>query len=425
MEKLKLNLTCSFCKKIFKNPVELPCEDLICKEHLNEKEVIKQNKIKCQECKQEFEVKDNAFKSMKFVQKQIDKKLFLNEEEKALYQEIEESIKLFYKTNEEFLLSKTKFDLDCHNHFQEIRFQLDIHREKLKESIDDIYMEMIEETKEIETLCFKNFNDASKTILEPFEIKSIDEAFNKIEEQFRDPNLLIKNIQEMNLKHEKALEVIKSKLIEMSEIKEDLKASNQFKPNSLFDKSSFGQLNLKHFPSDPFKSKILKGKQSLELLNLCEFNSKDKFKLLYRASEDGFASNDFHSKCDGKANTLTILKANDFIFGGFTEATWDGVSRHKPDPNAFLFSLTNKDNKPCKMNIDPNQHQKAIWCHSGNGPTFYGGIIIYSNANTRSQSNLGFCYKHPQYAYGSNEAKSFLAGSENFQVSEIEVYQNN
>ena len=422
MEKLKLNLTCSYCKKIFKNPVELPCEDLICKEHLNDKEVIRQNKIKCHECKQEYEVNGNEFNLNKSIQKQIDKKLFLNEEELTLKQKIEESIKLFYTTHEELLSSKTKFDLDCHNHFQEIRFQLDIHREKLKEKIDDIYMEMVEHTKEFETLSLKSFNDASKTILESFEIRSIDEALNTIEEHFRDSNILIKKIQEINLKHEKALEVIKSTLIDISEIKEDLKASNKFIPNSFFDKSSFGKLNLKHFQNDTFGSQILTRNQRLELTELCEFNLEDKFELLYRASEHGFGSNYFHSKCDGHAKTLTIFKANGYIFGGFTEATWDGVSGDKSDPNAFLFSLTNKENKPCKMNIDPNQHQKAIYCKSGYGPTFYGGIIIYSNANTGC-SNLGSSYKHPQYAYGSNEAKSFLAGSEDFQVSEIEVYQ--
>ena len=34
---------------------------------------------------------------------------------------------------------------------------------------------------------------------------------------------------------------------------------------------------------------------------------------------------DFHSKCDGHYNTLTILKAKEigFIFGGFTTVTWN------------------------------------------------------------------------------------------------------
>ena len=62
-----------------------------------------------------------------------------------------------------------------------------------------------------------------------------------------------------------------------------------------------------------------------------------------------------------------------------------------------------------------------------NGPTFGGGhvIHIYSNSNKTNGSYLylGNTYKHPQYTYGTNEAKSFLTGSFKFQLSEIGVYQ--
>ena len=40
-----------------------------------------------------------------------------------------------------------------------------------------------------------------------------------------------------------------------------------------------------------------------------------------------------------------------------------------------------------------------------------------------SCSCLGGTYKHPQYAQGTNEAETFLAGSFNFQLDEIEVYR--
>ena len=130
MSQSKSCFMCSYCSKIYKDPVELPCEDLICKEHLTEKEVLKQNKIKCQVCKQVFEVKDNQFKSNKLVQKKINEQFYLSNEEKALKQKIEESIKIFYSMYEDSNLSKTQLDLDCHEHFQEIRFHLDMHREK-------------------------------------------------------------------------------------------------------------------------------------------------------------------------------------------------------------------------------------------------------------------------------------------------------
>ena len=77
------------------------------------------------------------------------------------------------------------------------------------------------------------------------------------------------------------------------------------------------------------------------------------------------------------------------------------------------------------MKVDPNQHQYAIYCGSGLGPTFGDDIRIANNANTTmdNYSNLGHTYLHPQYAFGTNEAKTFLAGSFEFQLAEIEVYQ--
>ena len=48
-----------------------------------------------------------------------------------------------------------------------------------------------------------------------------------------------------------------------------------------------------------------------------------KWRLLFRASRDGFATETFHSKCDNKGPTVTIVKSGNNIFGGFTEISWD------------------------------------------------------------------------------------------------------
>ena len=91
-----------------------------------------------------------------------------------------------------------------------------------------------------------------------------------------------------------------------------------------------------------------------------------------------------------------------------------------------MFSLTNKDNQPCKMSIDDKQIQYAIECYSGYGPIFGRGndicIRSASKTTTHSSSNLSHTYKHSQYAFNTNETKSFLAGSQYFLFSEIEVY---
>jgi hypothetical protein len=156
---------------------------------------------------------------------------------------------------------------------------------------------------------------------------------------------------------------------------------------------------------------------------LCGFSFGDKWTLLYRGSRDGFGARDFHAKCDNHSNTFTILKAlgSSYIFGGFTSINWDCSGQFKSDPNAFLFSLTNKDNKPYKIRqINTTQ---SIYCHTICGSIFGGGhdLHICNAANTTegSYSKLDQSYQHPQPSQG----KSYLAGSYPFQLSEIEVYQ--
>jgi hypothetical protein len=431
MLKLKSQLTCSYCSKIFKDPIDLPCDDSICREHLTERDVVKENKIKCKECKQEFQVNDNEFRSNKTLRKLIESQSYLSEKEMSLKQKLEVSIRKYFEFYEKFIQNKSKLDLDVYNHFQEMRFQLDEHREELKKRIDDIALAMIDEIKKNEEMYLKNH----KEIYSSFDdSKSLENELKEIEDTLRQPNLLIQAIKEMQQKQEESLRDIQLKLSEMSKIKEDLKATNEFKPNkSSFnqtDTSLFGsiKLNACWLNSNSFKSEILTNqKQCLELIKLCEFSPNDKWSLLYRGTRDGFGSNDFHSKCDGHANTLTILKAkgSSFIFGGFTAVGWDSTSKCKSDANAFLFSLTNKDNQPIKMKIDPNGHHRAIGCSTDYGPTFGCDICIANNANTTmdSYSLLGYFYSHPQYAYGTNEARTFLAGSYEFQLDEIEVYQ--
>jgi len=93
-------------------------------------------------------------------------------------------------------------------------------------------------------------------------------------------------------------------------------------------------------------SKILNTDESIgSFIRVCEFSADLNWRLLYRASEDGFSSEMFHSKCDGLPNTLTLIRSkNENTFGGFTSVPWDTSGKYYSDKNAFIFSLTNKDN---------------------------------------------------------------------------------
>ena len=167
-----------------------------------------------------------------------------------------------------------------------------------------------------------------------------------------------------------------------------------------------------------------------QLLELCEFSKDQKWDLKYRASRDGFKSTDFHSHCDGIANTLTVMKAKSGnIFGGFTEQEWNSDAVWITDPNAFIFSLVNKEENPFKA-MCSNEGKQAIRCGLLRGPCFGGegtrlkDICIGSNSNLNidSHCNFGYSYQHPDYEKDSDEAQNILAGSLNFETLEIEVY---
>ena len=52
------------------------------------------------------------------------------------------------------------------------------------------------------------------------------------------------------------------------------------------------------------------------------------FGLIYRASRDGWAAADFHSRCDYKGPTVTVIASGKSVFGGFTEQQWKHMGKH-------------------------------------------------------------------------------------------------
>jgi len=125
----------------------LPCNDLICREHIKDRDVVKENKLKCNECNGEFQVKDNDFKSIKALTKLIESQSYLTEDEISLKQGLEGSIRKFFGFYEEFVQMKAQLESSIFEHFQEMRFQVDEQREELKKRIDDIALAMIDRIK--------------------------------------------------------------------------------------------------------------------------------------------------------------------------------------------------------------------------------------------------------------------------------------
>jgi hypothetical protein len=108
MLKSKSNWACSYCSKIYKHPIILPCNHSICLQHLSEKTVVKENKIICKECNKEFGVKENKFESNYALAKLIDSQSYLSDEEKSLKQELEDSILRYFNFTTNSVKTKQK-----------------------------------------------------------------------------------------------------------------------------------------------------------------------------------------------------------------------------------------------------------------------------------------------------------------------------
>ena len=316
-------------------------------------------------------------------------------------------------------------------HCSELRNDVQIAAEEVIQQVNDLSTKIIEEIDEYEKERIE-YNKANSKSLSTFNniIKEL-ESFHTINTQYLkqyeiDDAILIKSNKD-------ATKLIKKVELEIENLKDVIfnRSFLKFEKNKeKISKSILGSTKIDQMIDSLI---ILNRSQMKELMSLCQFiPAEQKWNLIYRASRDGFEASSFHSKCDNKPNTLVIIKSeNGNVFGGYTEQSWFSIgsenkSLNKSDPNSFIFSFINKDNKSIKIKGSENN---GISCNINAGPIFghISGkrdirIFNNSNINATSYSNLGHYYIHPDYASESNEAKLFSAGSYKFLVSEIEVY---
>ena len=150
--------------------------------------------------------------------------------------------------------------------------------------------------------------------------------------------------------------------------------------------------------------------------------------LVYRASEDGDKSKDFHKKCDKIGPNVTLIKTKKgYVFGGFTAKNWEHLKRdiniNKPnlgsasrDMRAFGFCVNIQ-----KIYNNEKPDEFAIWCNRNYGPTFKNNFFqIFDNCFKKG----GYCSLRKNSHFGGQEYDYEISGGESkFGVDEIEVYE--
>lgn len=320
---------------------------------------------------------------------------------------------------------KSESDKGYEDFYDDMRQKIQMRRSQLKEKIDSYTDELLGKINKLQCDNKRSVTESSRTLdslsvvtnrkpttVKPFEVLK----FAQVSQKYQEFTLNFVN-KEFRFDYDRSLSIenIFGTILDSRSVRNHvflLNAPIKLIINVVF----FLQIN---------NSRILDFDGAAKrLMNLCGFdgNAQGMWTLIYRASDDGFRAKDFHARCDGIPNTLTIVKStNGNVFGGFTERPWK-LNEFFNNKNGFIFSLINKDAYPFRAEcID-----ESSFCLARYGPTFGSGkdlcLASRSNENDLSYSNFGSGYQHPNYEFGSSHAKAILAGSHRFRTVEIEVY---
>eukprot|EP01084_Bolivina_argentea_P067981 123716_1 len=191
-----------------------------------------------------------------------------------------------------------------------------------------------------------------------------------------------------------------------------------------------------HFADKIIGCDMLTLKEDTEFFNLLTSKlgakiNKNKFNLLYRASENNYSASSFHKLCDDSSPTLVIIKNNfGYIFGGYTTAKWAGIWYASED--AFLFVIRTGDiAESCPKLIESVNNKNTVWRYENDGPSFGAGRAIHIVDQCDIKHSTSYNFFDPvdiaaqAFQYKGNE----LCGSNNlsngrfrFKVLDYEVF---
>ena len=126
---------------------------------------------------------------------------------------------------------------------------------------------------------------------------------------------------------------------------------------------------------------------------------------VYRATKHGFGAAAFHARCDGQTRLLLLVRASGWLFGGFTAMGFrpppEGNGWYV-DPEAFLFSLTNPQG--CPEKLEPRRPEPGrkgnnlcydVAASANFGHGFPADLYIGDDPDT-SYTDLGRAYDPPR-----------------------------
>ena len=283
---------------------------------------------------------------------------------------------------------------------------------EMKESIlssEEIYKNLLEEIKVL-----KNKVTEQEKEIKILKEKEISDYFNLFEEinQLRNESKKKDNIINELLNWKKDIEKKNHKKNLQDENK-----INKLTPNfmiakaEIFDKEDIDSKIVEDIKEIYFIYEQLKKTKKFQINNI-------SFKLIFRATRDGFESKYLHEKVDGLDKTLLIIKTREkFKFGGYINYKWTSKEQWIcDDEECFVFSVNlRKIYYPIKGKI-------KYYFNKDYGPNF-SVFGIEKKLNEKSSLNIHIAKDANCFFSGFTVDYELTGGKKEFQVEELEVFR--
>nr|CAG8545991.1 1600_t:CDS:10 [Entrophospora candida]CAG8554048.1 8741_t:CDS:10 [Entrophospora candida] len=122
-----------------------------------------------------------------------------------------------------------------------------------------------------------------------------------------------------------------------------------------------------------------------------------EWKLIYRASRDGYSAYNFHKWCDSKGRCVIVSKILDQeadIIGGYNPVGWvESNGTYSSCDNSFIFNFNEDLSIKNLSRVLPYCSSKAIYQYSGTGPSFGADDFTIGDGLKDSKCNTDFYYE--------------------------------
>ncbi|KAF2069930.1 hypothetical protein CYY_008749 [Polysphondylium violaceum] len=149
-----------------------------------------------------------------------------------------------------------------------------------------------------------------------------------------------------------------------------------------------------------------------------EFHSFKELIFHIASETNKFSASAFHSACDGKGPTITVIETTDgCVFGGYNSQSWKIHGYFYGDNKCFIFTLVNKHGIPPTKYL-PKENANCVGSNSDPVIGFHSGNNDIRIGETSSYQVFPSTYKDT-----TGKGNTTLTPSKNFTIKNLEIYK--